>query len=153
MFDFQTFFDPKLPIIKESPISSICFHDYKSNKNSLNSAPFEPFCISPAVHVSVLMVNGQTRELPLQFAKPRLVCHIGAQQQTAQNISDGDNGGGKKSLGSGVFAVQFHFMKPNSVYSLFVALHPSLTTGVWATVSFHAALRVQLFIAESVCRT
>lgn len=37
---------------------------------------------SPAVHVSVLVVDGQTGELPLQFTKPRLSCQIGAQQQT-----------------------------------------------------------------------
>lgn len=36
------------------------------------------------------------------------------------------------------------------VHSLLVALHPSLTAGVRATVSFLCALRVQLFIAEPV---
>ena len=37
------------------------------------------------------------------------------------------------------------------VHSLFVALDPSLSTRVWTTVSFLCALRVELFIAESVC--
>lgn len=45
--------------------------------------------LSPAVHVSVLMVDGQTGELPLKFTKPRLLRQIGAQQQTTQNVSKG----------------------------------------------------------------
>lgn len=66
---------------------------------------------SPAVHVSVLMVDGQTGELPLQFTKPRLSCQIGAQQQTTQNVSDGDEGGSKKSVNSGVLCGILHQFK------------------------------------------
>lgn len=44
---------------------------------------------SPAVHVSVLVVDGQTGEPPLQLTKPRPVRQVGAQQQTTQDVSDG----------------------------------------------------------------
>lgn len=45
-------------------------------------------CGSPAVHVSVLMLDGQTGELPLQLTKARLGCQIGAQEQSTQNVSE-----------------------------------------------------------------
>lgn len=45
---------------------------------------------SPAVHVSVLMVDRQTGDLPLEFPKHRRLCQIGAQQQTTQDVSVGE---------------------------------------------------------------
>lgn len=101
---------------------------------------------SPAVHVSVLVLNHQTGGLPLQLAKARPIRQIGAQQQTTQYVSVR---GRKESADSGVHsgvlktgATEFH--------SLLVALDPSLTTGIWTAVSFLRAFRIQLFVAESV---
>lgn len=44
--------------------------------------------VSPAVQVSVVMLDGQAGDLSLQFAKSRSFCQIGAKQQTTQNVSD-----------------------------------------------------------------
>lgn len=114
---------------------------------------------SPAVHESVLVVDGQTGELPLQLTKSWLLGQISAEQQTAQNVSEGDKGGNQRNefryslqyFPSVLCLCSFRFsLWGPSVYSLLVALHPALTTGVWATVSFVCTLRVQLFVAESV---
>lgn len=51
---------------------------------------------SPAVHVSVLMVDRQTGDLPLEFPKHWRLCQIGAQQQTTQDVSVGEKGGGRR---------------------------------------------------------
>lgn len=52
---------------------------------------------SPAVHVSVLMLDGQTGELALQLAKARLGGQIGAQEQSTQNVSVRDERGCKEA--------------------------------------------------------
>lgn len=51
---------------------------------------------SPAVHVSVLMVDRQAGDLPLQLPKRRLLRQVGAQQQTAQHVSVGEQRGREK---------------------------------------------------------
>lgn len=56
----------------------------------------EPKNQSPAVHVSVLVLDGQTGELPLQLAKARPGCQIGAQEQSTQNVSVTDEKGGEE---------------------------------------------------------
>lgn len=51
---------------------------------------------SPTVHVSVLMVDSQTGDLALQLPKRWPLGHIGAQQQTTEDVSDREQGGGEK---------------------------------------------------------
>lgn len=51
---------------------------------------------SPAVHESVLVLDGQTGQLPLQLAEAGLGCQVGAQQQPTQDVSGRDESRGEE---------------------------------------------------------
>lgn len=103
----------------------------------------------PAVHISVLMVDSETRELPLQFAKSWLCSKIGAKEQPTQNISVKQKQIQQWKYESSITNLWLKQQWKVSI-SLFIALNPSLATGVWTAVPFLGTLGVQLFIAKSV---
>lgn len=81
---------------------------------------------SPAVHVSVLMVDGQAGDLPLQLAKRRLLRQVGAQQQTTQHVSVEEQGGRSKRR-----EVKAAFWRPSLLEVPLQFLYKLFISGSW----------------------
>lgn len=102
----------------------------------------------PAVQVLVLMVQGETGHLPLQVSKLWLHCHVGAEEEAAQDVP------AEKSHRRGTCLrrkrPRIGRVLENWCDSRLVALQPASAFGTWTTVAFLRPLRIQLLITKSV---